>query len=74
MTPLLQVNVCQSEDNFKLLETDLLNDLTEAGMSTTISLNKKDIIISSLCQYSVVDKVRSCLEQFKDGLITKGML
>ena len=74
MAPILQVNVCQSEDQFKLLEPDLLNHLTEAGWSTTISLNKKDMIISTLCQYSVIDKVRSCLEQFKDGLQTLHIL
>ena len=38
------------------------------------SLIKKDIIVNTLCRDSVIDKVRSCLEQFKDGLQTLNIL
>ena len=66
---LLQVHVCPNEDQLKRVP-DLIDYLTQAGWSTTISFCKNDEIISALGQYSLIDNARSCLEQFKEGLQT----
>ena len=64
----MQITACQNEDQFKQFIPDLLDYLIQARWTS-----KKEKLINSLCQYSVIDKVRSCLEQFK-GLHTLGIL
>lgn len=58
-----------------LTQDDVATSLIfQSGFSSVLSFDKKDALMKELCHYHVIDRPRSVLEQFKDGLKTLGIL
>lgn len=51
-----------------------LDCLSQAGLTTVLRFDDKVKIVEELCHFFVIDKVRSVLEEFKEGLCTLNIL
>lgn len=48
--------------------------LANCGYNTVPTFSKKEELVAELCHYFVVDRVRTAIEMFKEGLTTLGLL
>ena len=60
-------------DNY-ISQPSIENMIFQTGYATIPSFEKKNDLIRELCHYHVLDRTRSALEQFKDGLKVLGIL
>ena len=48
--------------------------ITSCGYNTLTMFEKREELVDELCRYHVVDRVRTAIEMFKEGLQTLGIL
>ena len=48
--------------------------LSNCGYNTVPTFGKREELVAELCHYFVVDRVRTAIEMFKEGLTTLGIL
>lgn len=57
-----------------MVRSDAIIDIfSQAGYHGIPKFDNKDVLINELCQFFVIDKARTVLERFKEGLQTLGI-
>ena len=72
----MQISSSEDEATFQTVvkSASVIDCFAQAGFHSVPKYEKKNELISELCQFFVIDKVRSALEQFKEGLRTLDIL
>ena len=73
---LIQISGCKDNSEFmEVIHSDTVLDyLGQAGSNGFQQFENREKLLAELCQYFVIDKVRSALEQFKEGLAILNVL
>ena len=71
-----QVSDAEDETSFNTaIQTDTVLDCLEiVGFNGVPRFQTKDAIVKDVCQFYIIDRVRSAIEDFKAGLQTLGIL
>ena len=75
LTFFFKVNYSQTEEEFNQFVNDgILELLWASGYTFAPRFTEKEKLLKMIAKYIVIDKPRSALEQFKEGLNTLGIL
>ena len=72
----IQISGCKDNSAFiEVIHSDAVLDcLGQAGSNGLPQFENREKLLAELCHYFVIDKVRSALEQFKEGLASLNVL